>query len=64
MAKQLELKGVVHRCSRCNRELRSPASIKRRAGPKCDRIQQAEIRQRGMCGMAQPGVALGAQDIT
>jgi hypothetical protein len=63
MAKQLELKGTVHRCARCHRELRSPASIKCRMGKKCERITQAEIQRRGMCGMAQPGVALGAQDV-
>ncbi len=60
---QLELKGIVHRCDRCHRELRSPESITNRMGKKCERITQAEIRKRGLCGKAL-GVIAGAKNIT
>lgn len=35
MNKQREIKGLIHRCRHCQRELKSKASIARGAGKKC-----------------------------
>ena len=43
--KRLELKGIIHRCQRCNRELANKASISRGMGKFCQKVHEARMRE-------------------
>ena len=42
--KQLELRYTIHRCQKCNRELRSKESISRGMGKSCHKKHQRELQ--------------------
>ena len=43
--KQAELRYTIHRCQKCNRELRSKESISRSMGKSCSKKHQREMRE-------------------
>lgn len=45
--KQLELRGTVHRCLKCKRELKKPKSIKVGYGDSCYEKRQRELTALG-----------------